>query len=172
MAIPEALRSDSSKQWLRNFSFVNHNMTTKEKSSGSGGNSNVNRNQDFRANQRGDNGLSNNNSSCVTSHSNNYRNSRLNDNRCNNRNKRSSSSYKSDRRHESNRYCRRAPCYDSHSRSRSCSYNQGRSKETSSDCHHNESDGRSTRRSRMTRSHSPSTRHESSSKRRRIMFGN
>jgi len=30
MVIPEALRSDSSKQWLMNFSFVNHNTTTKE----------------------------------------------------------------------------------------------------------------------------------------------
>jgi len=169
MVIPEALWSDSSKQWLMNFSFVNHITTTKEKSSESSGNNNVNHNQDFRANQRGDNGHSNDNSSCVTSCSNNYRTSCSNDNR----NEHSSFSYESNRCHEFDRCQWRAPRYDSQSRSRSYSLSHDRSKETSSNRHRHGFDGRNARRSRVTRSCSPSPRHdESSSKRRRIMFGN
>ena len=173
MVILEDLRSEISKQWLINFIFVNHNTTTKKKSSGSGGNNNGNHNQDFRANQRGDNRRLSDNSSRVTSRSNDYRNSRSNKNRRDNRNESSSSSYESDRRHESDRCRCCAPRYDIHSRSRSRSRSHDRSKETSSDCHHNRSDGRSTRRSGLTRSHSPSPKHdELSSKYRRIMFGN
>jgi len=147
------------------FSFVNQNMI-KEKSNIRGGD-NVNCNNDFRSNQRGDNRRSYNNLSRITNLSNDYRNSRSNNNRNGKRNERLSSSYESD-------CCRRrAPRYDSHSRSCSRSRSHDSFQETSFNRHRHGSDKRSVRRSRMTRSRSPRSRHdEPSSKRRRIMFGN
>jgi len=165
MVILEALLTDSSKQWLTSFSFVNEN-TIKEKLNVRGGD-HVNRNNDFRSNQRGNNGHYHDNSSRLTNHSNNYCNSHANDNCNENRNKRSSFSYESDRG------CRHAPCYDSHSRSRSRSRSYDRSQQTSSGRHRHESDEINARRSRMIRSRSPCFHHdEPSSKRRRVMFGN
>ena len=95
MAILEDLWTDSSKQWLMSFSFVNQN-TIKEKSNVRRGD-NVNCNNDFCSKQCGNNRRSRDNLSCITNCSNNYRNSCSSDNRKDNRDECSSSSYESDR---------------------------------------------------------------------------